>query len=112
MYFGGTSPGVNFVFGTGVNINGLYLGLNQVSSAYTATSTDCVILVTGTTTITLPVLPAGQQITVKNIASLVVTVSISGGTMDGSATYTLVSLNKYVTAVSNGSGNYFIVANN
>ena len=80
--------------------------INSISSAYTLGSSDSTVLVTGTTTITLPTAMgvAGLQYTVKNIGSSVVTiVTTSGQTIDGAASLALVSQYEAATVQSDGS---------
>jgi len=114
LEFTGSTPSVNYDFADGAYISGLSIGANAVGANYTVTTTDNYIGVsgTGTITITLPTLPTGQIITVKNVSSATVVLSASGGDIDASSTYTLSAQWKYVTVISGGSGSYSIIANN
>jgi lysophospholipase L1-like esterase len=76
------------------------------SSAYTAVASDNTILVTGTTTITLPTAATfpGKQYTVKNTGTNAVTVATtSSQTIDGATTFVMATKYQSLTVVSDGS---------
>lgn len=111
--FTGSNPGVNYEFTSGLSVNGLSISYVTKGTNYTATTTDNVIQVNASgVTITLPVLPTGQIITIKNVFAGTASVSASGGNIDASSTYSLSAQYKYVTVVSGGAGAYSIIANN
>lgn len=90
-----------------------------VSSNFTATDLNAVILVdatTGAKTITVPTASSmnGKQLKFKKIdaSANVVTISASGSEkIDGASTKSLATQNKYLAIVSDGS-NWHIIANN
>lgn len=91
----------------------------SVTSAYSATDLDSVILVNatgGAITVTLPdtAVVTGKQLTIKktDVSVNVVTVDGNGAqTIDGAATASLAAQNKYISIVSDGTA-WHIVANN
>ena len=84
-----------------------------VSSAFTVTSDseNHVLLVTGTTTITLPVIEDGFVVTVKNIGNGTVTVKPSSTTIDGSSSSVELSQYEFISILQHGSA-YYIYSTN
>lgn len=85
-------------------------GIVSKSSAYTATTADRVILVTGNTTITLPTAVGFsgwvREFTIKKTDSNVTTATVattSAQTIDGAASVTLNAQNEAITVQSDGS---------
>lgn len=79
------------------------------SSAYTATTSDRYITVTGTTTITLPTgAPAGMRLEIKNIDAALITTVARGSTdtIDG-ATSTTLATNISKTLIYDGAGHWY-----
>lgn len=79
---------------TGGSGSGITRSINSVAintAAGSASTTDYVYLVTGTTTVTLPTAVGNSNLyTIKNVGTGVVTISTTGGqTIDGSASITL-----------------------
>jgi hypothetical protein len=76
------------------------------SANYTATTSDRVILVTGTSTITLPtaVGDVGRKFDIKNVGTNTVTVgTTSAQTIDGASTYSMTVQYMSITVVSDGA---------
>jgi hypothetical protein len=79
--------------------------VTSTTAAYTATSSDDIILANGTFTVTLPtaVGNSGLDLTVKNVGSGTITVAAAGSeTIDGSGTVSLAAV-AAVTVVSDGT---------
>ena len=118
VYLGGSNLTIQGTVTANAQINayaGLYAqgfqyGTVAESSNYTAQATDNFIYCTGTMTVTLPTLPAGQVIIIKDAGSGTITVSASA--IDGGTTYAMSTQWKYVTLISGGAGGYSIVSNN
>jgi len=110
-----TSTGLNNVY-DGVSWKPIpTLGYVAKTANYTATATDYTINCTsGTFTITLPTAAsiAGRIYVIKNTGAGSITVATtSSQTIDGGASYTLGTANKYVQVQSDGA-NWIVIANN
>lgn len=92
--------------------NTLRRTVTTYSSAQTLSATvDDVVLVSGTTTITLPAPVSGQEFVIKKTdATLIVTTIQPDGaeTIDGNANTTLTQINESITLVSDGT-NWHII---
>lgn len=120
------SPGANAAaaltkFNTRVITEGNASSIASVNSTYSVSNSDSNIICDATTlafTVTLPAANSfdpGREFTIKKIdgTANAVTVAASGtDKIDGAANYSLPTVNKYVKVVTNGSANWFIVANN
>ena len=94
----------------------IVLPYKAITTTYAVLNSDYLInATTGTFTITLPtaVGGAGRTYIIKNsgAASVITVATTSSQTIDGSTTYVLTALNKYVNVVSDGA-NWIITANN
>lgn len=100
------------VNGTFRSRGSIHLPTRTITSNYTAGDNDFAILVDASAsgvTVTLPVVQ-GRVYSVKKIAGLNdVTVVPSSGTIDGSASITLSSVNSSILAICDGT-NYYIIA--
>lgn len=107
------------IAGNRIVINGVTyyssIPLVSKSSAYQITDQDSLILVTGTTTVTLPTAVgcSGKQYTIKNLdSSLTTTIATtSSQTIDGVTTKTLTSQYKFLTVISDNA-NWHIISSN
>jgi len=91
----------------------VYVGVTEVSAAYTMTLSDYLVLVDttgGNITITLPDADPGRAVSVKKaVAANTVTIATAGSeTIDGSATQTINAQYENVVMVAL-SGNWYIV---
>lgn len=86
-----------------------YRNVQTKNSGYTANAGD-VLLVSGTTTITLPSgHSSGDRVIVKNVGTNTVTVDGAGSeTIDGDTTYSMMFQYESVTLVSDGSNWHLI----
>ena len=75
----------------GIQTSGLKTALSTKSAAYTLTTSDAWINVTGNTTITVPHAQAGQRWDVFNSGSGTVTLQCDSGTINGAASITLAA---------------------
>lgn len=96
-----------------VSAKGLILGQATKSTAYTATSTDYTLFVSGNTTITLPAASsnAGRIYNIKKIDAAGTTVTIdpnASETIDGAGTATITTQYQSITIQCDGS-NWFIL---
>ncbi len=115
---GATSSGQSITLGNGLSFSGTTLvasaagGFSRViqtitsaASAASATATDYVYFVTGTTTITMPTAVSNTGLyTIKRIGNNTVTISFTGGqTADGSASLAINVQNVSLNLVSDNS---------
>lgn len=87
--------------------------VRSVSSAYTIGASDDIVLVTGTTTVTLPtaVGQPGRRITVKNAGTNTVTVARTGGeNIDASASNISLSTAKQAREFTSNGSSWWITA--
>lgn len=87
----------------------------SVTSAYSATDLDSIVLVnatSGAVTVTLPdeTVVQGKQLTIKKTDASGNAVTVAG-TIDGAVNYSLAAQNKYISIVSDGTA-WHIISNN
>jgi hypothetical protein len=102
---GGTAGQLNATGVLGAT-NGLSSAVTSKSSAYNISTSDSTILVSGTTTVTLPtaVGVTGRQYVIKNIGTNTVTIATtSSQNIDGATTYSMATQYQAITVQSDGT---------
>lgn len=101
-----TSPTIN-----APTISGIKLAVSTVTTTYSVTSSDDIVLCSGTFTVTLPAASSSTNkvVYIKNISNGTVTVDgNSSETIDGSTTYTITDQYESVTLICDGSAWYIL----